>query len=186
MREPVPEIEELFEDVIVRVPLGLLVPVFELVSVEVPVAVTRIDFVKRGEREILALPVDVREPRTDAVKEPLAEDVFVVTGLRVPVGHVDAVFDEVVVLVVVLEAVVVFVAVVVEDIVLLLREVTVENGLALDVLDTAPVCVNITVDFTLFVDVELGVGNTVGGTLRESVVVFVEVFEELDVREGTI
>ena len=186
MREPVAEIEGLFEDVIVRVPLGLLVPVFEVVPVEVPVAVKRIDFVKRGEREILVLPVDVREARTDAVKEPLAEDVFVVAGLRVPVGHVDAVFDEVVVLVVVLDIVVVFVAVVVEDIVLLLKELTVENGLALDVLDTAPVCVKITVDFTLFVDVELGVGKIVGGILRETVVVFVEVFEDVDVREGTI
>ena len=39
MREPVPEIEGLFEDVIVRVPLGLLVPVFEVVPVEVPVEV---------------------------------------------------------------------------------------------------------------------------------------------------
>jgi hypothetical protein len=109
-----------------------------------------------------------------------------VAGLRVPVGHVDAVFDEVVVLVVVLDIVVVFVAVVVEDIVLLLKELTVENGLALDVLDTAPVCVKITVDFTLFVDVELGVGKIVGGILRETVVVFVEVFEDVDVREGTI
>lgn len=141
------EAEGDFDDTAVRVPLALPVPVFEAVIVDVCVAVFLTESVCGGERELLGLPVEVREALGENVSVFVADDVLEGIIECEPLGQLDDVFEELIELVTVLDAVVVFVAVVVPVMVFDTIEETLGRGLVLDVLDGIPLFVAAIVGF---------------------------------------
>jgi len=93
VRESVAEADGDFVEVIVRVSLEDPVPVFDAVVVAVAVAVPFTEGVRGGEREFVALPVELRVPRLESVCVPLADSVLLLAILLVGLGELLDVFD---------------------------------------------------------------------------------------------
>ncbi len=93
LREPVADTVDVLVAVMVRVPLGEAVPVLLAVVVAVEVIVCRIVRDCTGERDTVALPVELREPRVERVSVALAlivlEGAMDRVGLADPVGVLD-------------------------------------------------------------------------------------------------
>ena len=93
VRDFVAETDGDFVEVIVRVSLEDPVPVFDAVVVAVVVAVPFTESVRGGEREFVALPVELRVSRVESVCVPLADSVLLLAILLVGLGELLDVFD---------------------------------------------------------------------------------------------
>ena len=137
-----------------------------------------------AERETVAEPEELLEGRCEKDCVGLPVDVLDVGPVRVGLGLEEDVLDLAELALCVFEEVTVRVAVAVDVCVGERRPVTVAAGLAEDVLDVAAVAVAIQVGFIDFVEVELGEGSEVPRSERVEVVVFVDVFDCVDVPVG--
>jgi len=151
----------------------------------VDVPVTRIDRDAWPERVMLAEPEEVFEGRCEKDWVGLPVDVLEEPVERVGLGLADDVLDPTELVVCVLDEVTVRVAVAVDVCVAELRLVAVAAELAEEVFEAAPVTVVTQVGLMDFVDVELGEGSHVPASERVDVVVFVDVFDCVDVDVGT-
>ena len=180
------EAEDVLLDVIVLVPLDDPDDVFVAVRVAVPVRVTRIVLVWRGDLDIEVDPVEVREPRAENVREGEADEVLDNAVVLELVGLDELVLDWVVVPVWVLEEVCVLELVVVPVIVLEDEEEPVNLDVEEDVFDKADVFVKAGVPFIVTEENRVGVGLNVGLDEYVDVVVFVDVLDIVPVELGTI
>lgn len=151
----------------------------------VDVGVVRIVRDTGPERVILAEPEDVLEERWEKDCVGLPVEVLEEPPVRVGLGLEEDVLERPELPVCVLEDVTVRVPVAVEVWVLDSSPVSVARGLAEDVFETAELAVAIKVGFIDFVEVELGEGSQVPRSERVEVVVFVDVFDCVDVPVGT-
>ena len=159
--------------------------VLDDVTDPVDVLVLRIVFVCLADLEYEGDAEDVLDDALVSVPEGVAVEVLDKGPDRLRVGEVEDVFDCDDEAVVVFVAVTVFVAVVVPDVVFVPGRVAVSFGEELPVFDEEDVFVDVIVTVIVFVDVGLGVRRAVGKDERESVVVFVDVFDSVDVDVGT-
>jgi hypothetical protein len=186
----------------VAVPLGVAVCVFDDASVlewvdepvvvlddvtdPVDVLVLRIVFVCLADLEYEGDAEDVFEDALVSVPEGVAVGVLDRGPERLRVGELDDVFDWEGEPVVVRVAVTVFVAVLVPVVVFVPWRVTVCLGEELPVFDEEAVFVDVIVAVIVRVDVGDGVTRDVGKDERDKVVVFVDVFDIVDVDVGTM
>jgi len=159
--------------------------VFDELTEPVDVLVLRIVFVCLADLEYEGDAEDVLEEALVNVPEGLAVGVLDEAPERLRVGEVEDVLVSDGDAVVVRVAVIVFVAVVVPDVVFVPGRVAVSFGEEVPDFDEEDVFVDVIVTVIVFVDVGLGVRRAVGKDERESVVVFVDVFDSVEVDVGT-
>lgn len=151
----------------------------------VDVLVLRIVFDCLADLEYDGDAEDVLDDALVSVPEGVAVGVLERGPERLRVGEVEEVLDCDDDAVVVRVAVTVFVAVVVPDVVFVPGRVAVSFGEELPVFDEEAVFVDVIVTVIVFVDVGLGLTRAVGKDDRDKVVVFVDVFDNVDVDVGT-
>ena len=173
-------IVSVLEAALEAVPVALTVAVFVDVRVAVDVGLTKREFEVRGLRERVAVPVEEREAFPEEDRVGLADELREALVESVPVGEELVVFE--------LVKLPVAVAVtkrerlerLVADAVFVVKPLIVPT-LAEAVFVGSPVSVSAPVGLTDLVDVVLGVGSMVGKPVFVPVVVFVDVFDAVDV-----
>jgi hypothetical protein len=162
------------------VPVALTVAVFVLVRVAVDVRLTKGEFEVRGLRERVPVPVEEREALPEEDRVGLADELREALVVWVPVGDELVVFELLMLLVAVHVTKRERVKKLLAEAVLLDKPLTVLT-LAEAVFVGIPVRVKAPVGLTDLVEVVLGVTRDVGKLVFVPVVVFVDVFDAVDV-----
>jgi hypothetical protein len=152
----------------------------------VDVAVKRIDREGAAERVIVGEPEDVLEGRREKERVGLPDEVLETGPLLVGLGEDEELFERAELVVCVFDAVMLRVPVAVDVWVAERRPLTVPRGLLDGVFDAAAVAVKNPVGRIDFVNLELGDGRRVPISERVDVVVFVDVFDWVEVDVGAM